>query len=102
ALKTEGRLPKGLRGTLVRNGPGLFESFGVAYPHLFEADGAPSAIRLEESGAFGAQRLVQSTELTAERAAGKPLYGSIASWPRRLVNGLTMRVKNTANTSVMS
>ncbi|MCB9607757.1 MAG: carotenoid oxygenase family protein [Polyangiaceae bacterium] len=102
SLLTEGRLPEGLRGTLVRNGPGLFESFGVPYPHLFEADGAPSAVRLENAGAFGAQRLVQSAELQEERVSGKPLYGSVAAWPRRLVNGLKMRTKNTANTSVMS
>ncbi len=74
----------------------------MPYPHLFEADGAPSAVRLADDGAFGAQRLVQSSELREEQRAGKPLYGTIASWPRRLVNGLTMRGKNTANTSVMS
>lgn len=102
SLLSEGKLPEGLRGTLVRNGPGLFESFGVPYPHLFEADGAPSAVRLEGAGAFGAQRLVQSSELLEERAAGRPLYGTVAAWPRRLINGLGMRTKNTANTSVMS
>ncbi|MCA9631153.1 MAG: carotenoid oxygenase family protein, partial [Myxococcales bacterium] len=97
----EGSLPDGLRGTLVRNGPGLFESFGVPYPHLFEGDGAPSAVRLESDAALGAHRVVESAELREERRAQKPLYSTVAAWPRRLKNGLTMRIKNTANTSVM-
>ena len=39
-LEVEGQLPKELRGTLYRNGPGQFGQFGKRYSHPFEADGA--------------------------------------------------------------
>lgn len=100
-LRVEGRLPEGLRGTLYRNGPGLFDSHGVRYGHSFEADGAIAAVRFDGSGALGAHRVVESSALAKERAAQKPLFGSRASWPRRIWNGLTGTTKNSANTSVM-
>src|SRR5688572_21649840 len=60
-LQVEGRLPDDLRGTLVRNGPGLFDLFGVRYSHPFEADGALTAIRLDGRGsAAGAVLVTQS------------------------------------------
>ena len=46
-LRVTGRLPEGLVGTLVRNGPGLYERFGRRYDHPFEGDGALAAIRLD-------------------------------------------------------
>src|SRR5512138_3029622 len=45
-LVVEGNIPRELRGTIVRNGPGLFGQFGKRYSHPFEADGAATAIRL--------------------------------------------------------
>lgn len=101
-LHSEGQLPDGLRGTLLRNGPGLFEAFGARYSHLFEGDGAIAGVRLTDRGALGAHRLVQSRERAEELRAGKALYGSVASWPRRLANGLGMKLKNTANTNLLS
>lgn len=100
-LRVEGRLPESLRGTLVRNGPGLYERFGRRYDHPFEGDGALSAVRLDGQKATGAHRLVASAGLLEERAAGKALYGSAPPFPRRLWNGLRRRGKNTANTSVL-
>jgi len=100
-LRVEGTFPATLRGTLVRNGPARFEAFGKRYSHPFEADGGLCALRLDGDRVLGAHRLIQSAELDAERRAGKPLFGSLASAPRRLLNGLTWQVKNTANTSVM-
>lgn len=101
-LEVEGRIPEGLRGTLYRVGPGLYESFGRAVAHSFEADGAVSAVRLEgPSSASGAIRVIESAELREERRAGRPLYGSRASALRRVVNGVLRRRKNTGNTAVL-
>ncbi|APR81595.1 Lignostilbene-alpha,beta-dioxygenase [Minicystis rosea] len=100
-LRITGRLPEALQGTLVRNGPGLYERFGRRYDHPFEGDGALSAVRLDGRTALGAHRLVESAGLVEERAAGKALYGSAAPLPRRLWNALRFRDKNTANTSVV-
>ncbi|TNE44102.1 MAG: carotenoid oxygenase family protein [Deltaproteobacteria bacterium] len=100
-LQVEGEVPKDLHGTLFRNGPGLFESFGRPYDHLFEGDGAVTAVRLQNGQAWGATRVIQSAGLLAEQAAGKPLYGFNASWFQRFPRMLRMDSKNTANTSVM-
>src|SRR5688572_12418416 len=101
-LQVEGELPADLQGTLVRNGPGLFEQFGIRYTHPFEADGAVSAIRLDgRGGALGAVKITQGRELAEERAAGRLLYGQAAPWHRRVRNTLRGKYKNTANTSVM-
>ena len=100
-LRVDGALPPALRGTLVRNGPGLFEQFGQRYPHAFEADGLITAVRFDGDGARGACRLTASAGLTAERTAGKVLYGTGLSWPRRFANAMRGRTKNTANTHVV-
>lgn len=101
-LAVEGRLPRSLRGTLYRNGPGLFSLFGSACGHPFEADGALTAVRLGDGRAFGATRVIDSAGLREERAAGRRLYGWSQPWLRRLRNTWRGRFKNTANTSVLA
>jgi len=59
-LLVEGELPAELRGTLYRNGPGLFGQRGVRYAHPFESDGALTAIRLDGGTAAGAVRITPS------------------------------------------
>ena len=100
-LRVDGALPPDLRGALVRNGPGLFGQFGQRYAHSFEGDGLITAVRLDGAGAHGACRVTASAGLTAERAAGKLLYGTGLAWPRRVANALRGRGKNTANTNVV-
>ncbi len=102
-LRIEGELPRGLRGTLVRAGPGLMERFGRRLLHSFEADGALIGLRVGGDGnASGAVKVVESAGYRAEQAAGKPLFGSAAPWWRRFTNGLRQRIKETGNTNVLS
>lgn len=100
-VRVEGELPEGLRGTLYRVGPALMERFGRPYAHPFEADGAVLAVRLGPDGVLCGHRVVESEQLLEERRAGKPLYGSVAPWPRRLLNGLRMKARNTGNTNLL-
>jgi len=100
-LETSGVIPDELEGTLYRVGPGLMDSVGVKITHLFEADGAISAVRFRGGRAEGAVRVVDSQGLRDERAAGVPLYGPRASYPRRILSALRGRSKNTANTAPM-
>ena len=103
ALRVEGKLPDGLRGTLVRTGPGLYELFGKRVGHSFEADGVLSALRFDGEGlAEGALKLIESEGLKAERRAGKPLFGTRTAYPRRLWNSLRRVRKNTGNTALMT
>ena len=105
-LRVEGRLPEGLRGTLYRNGPALFSTFGRRYGHWFDGDGAVSAVRFDGGGgAVGAVKLVQSVGLREERRRRRPHYPNYGTpapslW-RGLAAGLSADLKNTANTSVM-
>jgi all-trans-8'-apo-beta-carotenal 15,15'-oxygenase len=101
ATIVEGRLPEDLRGTLYRNGPGLFESFGQRYAHPFEGDGAITALRIDADGARAATKIHDTRGLVEERAAGKPLYNLGVPWLRRVTNALRGKDKNTANTNVM-
>src|SRR3954447_25322389 len=71
-LTIEGRLPEGLRGTLYRNGPGLFSTFGRRYAHWFDGDGTVSAVRFDGAGgAAGAVRVVQGPGLREEQRRGR-------------------------------
>lgn len=100
-LRIEGKLPQELRGTLYRNGPGQFVQFGKRYSHPFEADGAATAIRIADGAAHGASRIHTSAGLVEERARGKGLYNMNVSWPRRVLNSLRGKIKNTANTNII-
>ncbi|WP_053236539.1 carotenoid oxygenase family protein [Sandaracinus amylolyticus] len=101
-MEIEGRIPDGLRGTLHRVGPGLYDSFGREVAHSFEADGALCSVRLEgPARALAAKRVIESAEYREETRAGAPLYGSRATPWRRVMNGLLRRRKNTGNTALM-
>lgn len=105
SLRVEGVIPRGLRGTLFRAGPGLYERFGKRVGHPFEADGVVTSVRIDgdrEGGrATGAARIVESAGYREEQARQALLYSSAASWPRRCRNAWTARTKSTGNTSVM-
>jgi carotenoid cleavage dioxygenase-like enzyme len=43
----QGQLPEGLRGTLLRNGPGLFEVGGRPVPQPFDGDGMVASLSFD-------------------------------------------------------
>lgn len=47
----QGVIPKSLNGTLYRNGPGLFERYGVSYGHCFGGHGVINAVRFKDGDA---------------------------------------------------
>ncbi|PRQ10069.1 carotenoid oxygenase family protein [Enhygromyxa salina] len=102
-LRVDGQLPEGLAGTMYRCGPGQIERFGHRLSHPFEADGVVMAVRLDgRGGAMGAARVIEGAGYLEEQAAGRYLYGTGAPWPRRVINSLRGRVKNTGNTRAWS
>ena len=102
-LEIEGVLPEGLVGTLYRNGPMANERFGARTSHVFEGDGGLCAVRFDgRGGATGAARILRTRGYLEEGRAGRRLYGSAAPWPIRFTNQLRGRIKNTANTHVVS
>ena len=98
----EGKLPEGLRGTLYRNGPALFERAGQRYQHWFDGDGLVQAWRFDGAGSVSHRgRFVQTQKFKAEQAAGEfllPAFGTAiaAKRPMRGPDDI-----NVANTSVL-
>jgi all-trans-8'-apo-beta-carotenal 15,15'-oxygenase len=107
-LRVEGKIPTELRGTLHRNGPGLFSCFDLRYEHWFDADGVISSVRFDDGRAEGAVRLLETPGLLEERRKGKAyfgLYGTQAPgmWsPIRAVRSIRGNTKNPSNTSVLA
>ena len=67
-------LPRGLRGTLYRNGPALMKLGNLAYRHWFDGDGMVHAFQFGDNRLTHRARLVRTSKLVAEQQAGKRLY----------------------------
>jgi all-trans-8'-apo-beta-carotenal 15,15'-oxygenase len=79
-----GRLPHELRGTLFKNGPGLFERAGVRKTTLLDGDGMITAYRFEQGRVEFQNRFVRTDKFEQEEAAGRFLYDT---WTTRLPDG---------------
>lgn len=84
APRIEGRLPDGLRGTLYRNGPGLFERDGYRKRCILDGDGMIQAFTLDPSAPRYRNRFVRTEKYIEEEAAGSWLY---PSWTTRKPGG---------------
>lgn len=79
SMQLEGRLPKGLRGTLYRNGPAGFERAGARYQHWFDGDGMVQAFRLSDDGITHHGRKVATAKWKREEAEGRFLHNGAGS-----------------------
>lgn len=101
-LKVYGRMPKGLAGTLYRNGPAWSERDGFRYEHWFDGDGMVHGWRLGEKTVTHQARMVATPKFTREQKAGRFLYpaaGTTVPDTQPIRNNDDV---NTANTSVMN
>lgn len=74
APKVDGTLPEELRGTLYRNGPGLFERGNVRRRHLLDGDGMIQALDLDGGTVRYRNRFVRTDKFVAEECAGRFLF----------------------------
>lgn len=81
----EGTIPAGLRGTLFRNGPGLFERDGLRKRCLLDGDGMVRAFRFGEGSVRYQNRFVRTRKFREEAAAGKFLY---PTWSTQAPGGI--------------
>jgi all-trans-8'-apo-beta-carotenal 15,15'-oxygenase len=105
----EGQLPSALKGTFIRNGPGLLVDTPGKYGHRHAFDGDGVAVRLSFSGGDNPRlrfknSFVRTRAFVEEQAAGRPLYRSSftrggVGGPGSAYNPFDLSVKNTANTS---
>ncbi len=99
----EGTIPSDLKGTLFRNGAGLFEINGQKIGHPFDGDGMISAITFTQGKAHYKNRYVRTEGYLKEQKAGKILYRGFGTqkpggW---LANIFDTKFKNAANTNVI-
>jgi carotenoid cleavage dioxygenase len=102
-LAFEGRLPRGLRGRYLRNGPNpAFEPKGRY--HMFDGDGMIHALDFEEGRVRYRNRWVRTAALEIERREGRSLYGGLtdANPPGSdVLREGESRMKNPANTNII-
>ena len=98
----EGQLPRELRGTLYRNGPGRWGAAGQPLGQLFDGDGMLSMFVLQAGGVRYRNRYVRTTHyLGSATSNGVPQRGFGTARPGGpLANALRLPA-NVANTSVV-
>lgn len=80
----EGTLPKGLRGSLYRNGPGLFERGGERKRSVLDGDGMLQCFDFGDDGVRFRNRFTRTEKYREEEASGRYSY---ATWTTRAPGG---------------
>ena len=93
----KGRLPRDLRGTFYRNGPGRFELGGERYHHWFDGDGYAQAWSVGDGTVSHRGRFVETQRYRDESAAGQFLYPAFGTQVARrpVRDNDTMNAANT-------
>jgi carotenoid cleavage dioxygenase-like enzyme len=73
AVEVQGALPRWLEGTLLLNGPALWELPGGRLEHWFDGYGMWHAIRIEDSAVRYRSRFCASESYRRSLAAGAPV-----------------------------
>jgi carotenoid cleavage dioxygenase-like enzyme len=87
ALPVRGRLPAWLSGTLVRNGPALFEIGAQRLSHWFDGQAMLHAFAIADGRVRYTNRFVDGVAYRANRAAGRLRYREFASDPCQTLFG---------------
>lgn len=97
----EGRWPKDCNGTLLRNGPALFERSGENKRHLFDGDGFAQAWRFNGGSIQHKASWIHTKKFKEEQRAGHFLYPGFAdsSTTRKTIKNPDDL--NTANTNLI-
>lgn len=104
AVRVEGALPAWLRGTLLLNGPALWDLPQGRYQHWFDGLAMLHSVRLDSGGAGYRSRFLRSADYLESTAAQRPAKGGFGTDDRP---GLWRRIRGifhpdiTDNTSVV-
>ena len=103
-LRVNGTIPKGLSGTLYRNGPAKHEVQGQRYHHLFDGDGMVQAFNIDGDTQTASHlgRFVETEKHLVETQQQKiirPAFGTDMPQMEQLVSG---DQGNTANINVLN
>ena len=83
--RIEGTLPPELRGTLYRNGPGLFDRDGLRKRCIMDGDGMIQSFAFQDRDVRYRNRFVRTKKFQEEEGAGKFVY---PSWSTQAPGGL--------------
>lgn len=72
-------LPKGLTGTLYRNGPARMHRGDTSYHHWFDGDGMVHSFTLSNNAVTHLAKMVRTDRLIAEEKAGRFLWGGFGT-----------------------
>ncbi|KAF6256619.1 carotenoid oxygenase [Scenedesmus sp. NREL 46B-D3] len=101
----EGSIPKDLRGTYFRNGPGLQVSNERYKRHTFDGDGMVLSFSFDQGRAWFKNKFVRTKGFVDEQAAGRPVHRTAftrgAADGSLLFNPFDFTLKNVANTGVV-
>jgi len=81
----EGNIPPELKGSLYRNGPGLFERGGLRKPHLLDGDGLVQRLSFADGVVHYQNAFVRTAKFAAEEKAGTFRF---ATWSMRRPGGM--------------
>jgi all-trans-8'-apo-beta-carotenal 15,15'-oxygenase len=81
----EGEIPRELRGSLYRNGPGLFERGGLRKPHLLDGDGLVQRLSFADGAVHYRNAFVRTAKFMAEEKAEAYRF---ATWSMRRPGGM--------------
>ncbi len=85
APEVEGRIPRELKGSLYRNGPGLFERGSLRKPHLLDGDGLVQRLSFADGTVHYRNAFVRTPKFIAEEEADTFRF---ATWSMRRPGGL--------------
>ena len=100
-MQMHGKLPKGLRGTLLRNGPAQHTLGDVRYQHWFDGDGMIQQYTFGDQGVRHQARFLRTQKFVAENAAGRRTHHSFGTQVPAGRPTPSADAGNVANTSVV-
>jgi len=100
--RIQGDIPKGLTGTLFRNGPARHEIDDYRFQHWFDGDGMIQSYNITESGVSHQARMIQTQKYRNEKEAQRALYRGFGSSPPNAKGPSSPDTVNTANISVLA
>lgn len=100
--RIEGSIPLALRGTLYRNGPGLFERNGRRKDSILDGDGMIQAFSISDGEVHYQNSFIKTEKFLAEESANQYLY---PTWTTRSASGAffknsVLRIKSQAGVHV--
>lgn len=91
-LAVEGRVPEWVRGTLLRNGPGVFEYGDDVVRHWFDGQAQLHRFAIAGGGVTYASRLLQTRAMRAIHEEGRLSFSEFATDPCRSIFKRAMSV----------